>query len=104
MDDVVELEADLKVMKILARRLVPQWHLRVLTHVQCMTTTPGPSDPSKVAEVDLLAECRQRDGVLRGRFPSHAWPLFGSTGYERGGEVAGGVVGFIGYSPIFRLI
>ena len=69
-----------------------------------MTTTPGPSDPTEVAEVDLLPQFRQRDSVLRGRFSSRAWPLLGATGYERGGEVAGGVVGFIGISPIFGLI
>ena len=69
-----------------------------------MTTTPGPSDPTEVAEVDLLAEFRQPDGVQRGRYPSSARSLLGATGYERGGEVAGGVVGFIGFSPIFALI
>ena len=104
MDDVVELEADLKVMTILARRLVPQWHLRVLTHVRCMTTTLGPSDSTEVAEVDLLAEFRQHDDVQRGRYTSCAWPLLGAMGYERGGEVVGGVVGFIGFSSIFGLI
>ena len=90
-------EADLKVVTILARRPVPQWHLRVLTHVWCMTTTPDPSDPTEVAEVDPLAEFRQCDGVLQGRFPSSVRPLLGAKGYERGGEVAGGVVGFIGF-------
>ena len=65
-----------------------------------MTTTPGPSDPAEIAEVDLLAEFWQHDGVLQGRYPSRTWSLLGATGYERGGEVAGGVVGFIGFSPI----
>ena len=69
-----------------------------------MTTTPGPSDPTEVAEVDLLEEFRQHDSVHRGRFPSRTWHLLGATGYERGGEVAGGVVRFIGFSPIFGLI
>ena len=69
-----------------------------------MTTTPGPSDPTEVADVDLLAEFRQHDDVQRGRYPSRAQPLLGATGYERGGEVVGGVVGFIGFSLIFGLI
>ena len=57
-----------------------------------MTTTPGPSDPAEVAEVELLAEFRPHDDVQRGRFPSRTWPLLGATGYERGGGVVGGVV------------
>ena len=69
-----------------------------------MTMTPGPSDHTEVAEVDLQAEFWQSDGVLRGRFPSRARPLLGATGYDRGGEVVGGVVRFIGFSPIFCLI
>ena len=63
---------------------------RVLAHVQCLTTTPGPSDPAEVAEVNLLAEFPQHDNVQRGRCPSRKQPLLGATDYERGGEERGG--------------
>ena len=95
MDDVVKLEADLKVAMIPTRRLVPQWHPRVLTHVRCMTTTPGPSDPAEVAEVDLLAEFRQHDGMHRGRYTSRARSFLGPRVRERW-RVVGGVVEVLG--------
>ena len=66
-----------------------------------MTTTPGPSDPTEVAGVDLLAKFQQRDGLLRVKFPSRAWRFFDPRSKR---EVVGGVVGFIGFSPIFGLI
>ena len=47
------------------------------------------SDPAEVAEVDLLAEFRQHDGVQPGRYSSHMHPLLGVAGNERGGEVVG---------------
>ena len=90
MDDVVELEADLKVAMTPTQRLVPQAAApRVLAHILCLTTTPGPSDPAEVAEVGLLAEFPRHDGVQRGRCPSRMQPLLGVVGYERGGEVSG---------------
>ena len=70
-------------------------HCGTSRRTRIITTTPGPSDPTEVAEVDLLAEFRQRDGVLRGRFPSRARSFLGPRVRERW-RVVGGVVEVLG--------
>ena len=63
-----------------------------------MTTTPDRSDPAEVAEVDLLAEFWQRDGVLREDFPLVRGPYLGSRGtreVERWWEVSWDLLDFL---------
>ena len=91
MDDVVELEADLKIAMIPARRLVPRTAAPPSTRTRTVLDNDSrSSDPADIAEVNLLAEFPQHEGVQRGRCISHMQPLLGATGYERGGEERGG--------------